>query len=277
MSFRMTRLQMVKEILSDIDADDVDTSDETVESRQVAILLESTYHNMMVSRNWPHLKRTMKLWDKNTDLQYDAGTLSNLHLTIPKSVKEIEFIHYDVGDTTWSWVTNEDPLLNTWVKSNNGKRQYRHIKPLLPEEFLHRGNKLDSSSSTVDVIVDVTGVEFLARNDTAPMYFTSFDDASVVFDSIDLSLDADGLVGEKTQCIVYKHVLWEDDDTFVPDMPNELFRILVEGAKSAASLRITQTADPKAEQEVIRQNRWMARKAKRIEGGINYPDYGRKR
>jgi hypothetical protein len=36
-------------------------------------------------------------------------------------------------------------------------------------------------------------------------------------------------------------------------------------------------ADQKAEQESGRQNKWLARKARRVAGGIQYPNYGRNR
>ena len=35
-------------------------------------------------------------------------------------------------------------------------------------------------------------------------------------------------------------------------------------------------ANPKAESEFTRQNRWLARKAWKLKGGIKYEDYGRK-
>ena len=70
---------------------------------------------------------------------------------------------------------------------------------------------------------------------------------------------------------------WSSADDFIPDLPENAFTALVEEAKSKAALRLAQKPDEKAEQEAGRQNRWLARRARRINGGIQYPNYGRKR
>src|SRR3546814_19833113 len=44
---------------------------------------------------------------------------------------------------------------------------------------------------------------------------------------------------------------------------------------SRAALRISQQPDQKAEQESLRQSKWLARKDKRVAGGIKFPNYGR--
>jgi len=70
---------------------------------------------------------------------------------------------------------------------------------------------------------------------------------------------------------------WLPADDFVPDLPDEAFMALIEESKSRASLKLNQVADQKSEQEAQRQRKWLARKARRVNNGILYPDYGRKR
>jgi hypothetical protein len=58
-------------------------------------------------------------------------------------------------------------------------------------------------------------------------------------------------------------------------LPEFAFTALIEEAKSRASFRLKQVVDQKAEQESARQNRWISRKSRRLNGGIQYPSYGR--
>jgi len=159
-------------------------------------------------------------------------------------------------------------------KTGATKRDYGSVEYLQPDHFLHKTNQMDSSASDVTVVTDGGGIEVLIKNDTAPTYYTSFDDECVVFDSYDSAVDTT-LQESKIQAMAYVMPEWSSADDFIPDLPENAFTALVEEAKSKASLRLAQKADEKAEQEAGRQNRWLARNARRVNGGIQYPDYGR--
>jgi len=58
---KRTLLDMVQEILSDIDSDEIESIDDTVESEQVVSILKSTYYAMMSNRDWPHLRRSIQI------------------------------------------------------------------------------------------------------------------------------------------------------------------------------------------------------------------------
>lgn len=66
------------------------------------------------------------------------------------------------------------------------------------------------------------------------------------------------------------------DDDFVPLMPVEAFSALVNEARSRCQYWLKDFQDVKSEQEAGRQNRWLARKAWTVSGGIKFPNYGRK-
>ena len=248
-----TVLEIVQEILSDIDGDSVDTYNETVESEQVYTIVKSSYFNLMASRMWPHLRQGVQL----TAL----GGTTPTHLSIDTKVKELCFLNYDISTAT------------------DTRKRYQAMKYLSVDEFLHKTNQEDDSSSDVDVVTDTSGIDIMIRNDQAPQYFTSFNDEELVLDSYDSSIAA-ALVSTRVQAQAYIIPVWDAlsaGDAYVPDIPEEAMRVLIEGAKSAAALRLTQVPDQKAEQEAVRQQRWLSRKARRIEGGLAYPDYGRKR
>lgn len=246
---RRNLLDMVQEILSDIDSDEVESIFDTVEAEQVATILKSTYYAMMNNRDWPHLRKSVQL---NGLGNPDQPT----HMKIAEEVKELCFIKY-----------NKE-------KNNATKKDYGDVTYLQPDHFLHKTNQEDSSSSDVRVVTDTGGIELLIRKDRAPTYYTSFNDENLVFDSYDEEVDTT-LQKSKVQAMAYVIPTWSPTDDFTPDLPEHAFTALVEEAKSKAALRLAQKADEKAEQEAGRQNRWLARQARRINGGIQYPDYGR--
>ncbi len=247
---KLTLLQIVQDILSDMDSDEVNSIDDTYESEQVAQIVKSTYYAMMSNRNWPHLKKL---------IQFDASgdTSQPTHMTLPDGLKELIFLNYnkvEYGDTA---------------------KNYQEIKYLSPDAFLRRCNLRDSDDDDVDTIQDDSGIELLILNDTAPTYYTTFDEEVVVFDSYDSEVDTT-LQASKVQALGYVFPEWSHVDSHVPDLPEEAFMALQEEAKSRAMFKLKQMTDSKAEQEATRQQRWLARKAWTVEGGVRYPNYGRR-
>lgn len=241
---------MVQEILSDMDSDLVESIFDTVESEQVVTILKSTYYAMMSNRDWPHLRRSIQI---SSSLDPNRPT----HMKLQDGIKELCFIKY-----------NKEKLDAT-------RKDFGDVKYLQPDHFLHKTNNEDSSSANVKIVKDFGGIDILVRTDRAPSYYTSFDDKYVVFDSYDSEVDTT-LQESKVQAMAYVMPTWVSGDGFIPDLPENAFTILVEEAKSKASYKLRQQMDEKAEQEAARQNRWMSRKARKVSGGLKYPDYGRK-
>lgn len=247
---KRTLLEMVQDIMNDSSSDFVNSIDDTEESQQVAQIVKSTYLAMMSNRNWEHLKRSVALTAYG-----DASRPT--YMKVVESIKELIYLNYNV------------------IKTGETRKNYQPMKYMEPDKFLMMANQLNNTASNVDLIIDPSGIEVMVRNDKAPQYYTSFDDNTIVFDSYDKSVDTT-LQGSKFQALAYIMPSWTHSDTFVPDLPAEAFSGLIEEAKSKASLKLTQEADQKAEQESVRQNRWLARKNWQVAGGIKYPDYGRK-
>lgn len=244
-------LDMVQEIQSDLDLDEVESIDDTMESEQIVIILKATYYSMISNRNWPHLRRSIQI-------EPYSDTARPTHMKIQDEIKELCFLNYNKATAT------------------DTRKKYEVVKYLQPDEFIHKTNQNDNSQPNVTTVTDPGGIELFVRNDTAPTYYTSFDDSTLVFDSYDSGVDS-SLQESKVQAQAYVIPSWSSSDSFIPDLPDDAFTALVEEAKSRASLRLRQVADQKAEQESGRQNRWLARKARRVAGGIQYPDWGRKR
>lgn len=248
---KYTLLEIVQEILSDMDSDEVNSIDDTVESQQVASIVRSAYMAIMSNRNWAHSRKLVNLVNSTTPAQ-------PTHMYLESPIKEMVYVNYNC-------VKPDQP----------SRRIYHTMKWLEPDAFLRRQNALNSDLSNVDVIQDPTGIELLIRNDKNPEYFTSFDDNALVFDSYLASVDGT-IQSSKVQACAYVMPTWTHLDDAVPDLPDEAFTLLIEEAKSRAMLRLKQVADQKSEQEARRQNQWLSRKQWRVNGGVKYPDYGRR-
>lgn len=246
---KMSLLDMVQDILSDMDSDEVNDIDDTTESLQVAQIIKSCYMEMVSNRNWPGHKRLMQL--------EHAGDLAKPnYLKLPESLKELEEFKYkSVVD--------------------NGVSKYIDVKFKYPDEFLSIVNSRDPNNENVKEVSDFGGSTLNILTNQDPMYWTSFDDKYLVTDSYNKAVDT-ALQRSKTQVQAVIFPSWERSNDFVPDLPPDAFSALLEEAKSTCFLRIKQMPDQKAEQKASRQNRWLARKAWRAHGGVRYDDYGRK-
>lgn len=247
---KMTLLDLTQDILNDMDSDEVNSIDDTVEAEQIAQIVKSTYYAMINNRNWPHTRQTVQVAPS-------GDTAMPTHMNVQEDIKELCFINYNK------------------IKFGETRKLYQPVKYLSPDDFLRVINLRNNDNPNIDVITDVTGVELLVKNDTSPTYFTSFDDEALVFDSYDSAVDS-ALQKSKVQAQAYVIPTWDPVDDFIPDLPAEAFTALLEESKSRAMLKLKQVQDVKAEQESARQQRWLSRKARRVGGGLRYPSYGRR-
>jgi hypothetical protein len=247
---KMSLLEMVQDILNDLDSDYVNSIDDTVESQQVSQILRTTYNELISNRNWPHLKKLVQL-------EASTSLAKPVFMKLVSGTKEVSSVRYDCkkdGETAERW---------------------KEIKYKTPEEFLHLTSSRDLDKDNVISVKDWSGNSLLIIDNKAPEFYTSFDDNWVVFDSYDKAVD-DTLKKSKSQCFCVIEPQWEQTDAFIPDLPEEAFAAFLAEAKSTSFYALKQMPNQKAEQIASRQQRWLSRKAWRVNGGLKYPDYGRK-
>ncbi len=248
---KQTLLEIVQDILSDMDSDEVNSLSDTFEAGQIATIVKNAFNAMISTRNWPHLRQLTSLISSNNA---DLPT----HMKLPEDIKELEYINYNVG---------EGPL--------DSKREYRLIRYMEPEEFLFRSNALDSTKEDVVIVNDPSGIEVLIQNNKKPEYWTSFDDEWIVFDSFDSTVSST-IEESRVQAMAYRSPQFIMADDYVPDLPSEAFPALLSKARSMAMYWIKQVTDELSEAERKRQQTWLSRKAWQARGGFSYPDYGRR-
>ena len=252
---KLSLLDIVQDVLNDIDSDEVNSIDDTVEAAQVAAIVKSTYFAMMSNRNWAHLRKPIQLIP-TTDLSQPT------QVYVKDEIKELIFINYDCRKTPYA---NPEGTKAAWVE----------MKWREPDDFLRITNSYNELDSNVLTVQTEGQLDIKIKTDVSPTIYTSFDDRTLIFNAYDRVRESN-LESTYFQAMAYVMPKWIPSDDFVPDLPDEAFSALVEECKSRASLKLRQVADQKSEQESVRQQKWLARKNRRIHNTLDYPNYGRR-
>ncbi len=246
-----TLLEITQDILSVMDGDEVNSINDTEESLQVAKTIVRTYNAIVSNSKWAHTRTGLTLVPH-------SDSSKPTHISVDDNVKELLFINYD--------------------KRKNGvvRSDYQKLTWKEPDDFLRLLNLRDESLSTVQTVIDDSGITLYIQNDKAPEYYTSFDDSNIIFDSFDSSVDST-IQESKIQAMGWIVPSLNLSDSAVPNLPPDAWAGFIEEATKKAQWWVRQMEDPVAEQESKRQRRWLSRKQWVVNGGIKYPDYGRKR
>ena len=242
---KRTLLQIVQNILSDMDSEDVNSISDSIEAEQIASVVRDVYYNMVSTRMIPEHQELVKL-----------VSLSNssrpTHFQVPDSVKRIDFIRYNISTT--------------------GDTEFKEIQYIEPLLFL----TLHQDGTNVDTVYDVNGeTPLLIRNDQMPTYYTSFDDLHIVMDSY--KSDTDQILAEnKTQALGHKIPTFTISDNFTPDLDEVLFPYLIAESKSTCFSLFKSGVDQKIEQAARRQKSYMQSDMYRVKKENKRPYYGRR-
>ena len=245
---KRTLLDMVQDILSDGDSDEVNSIADTVEAMQVARIIRTTYEEIISSRQWPHLSQLTTLTaasDVNTPTQF----------TMSDSVQYMEWLKYN--------------------KKTSTREMYDDVVYLQPQDFLKMTHARVSTNTNVQTVDDSTAGILLILNDKMPDYWTTFDDETIIMDSFDNTIDTT-LQASKVQAGAYVEPAFSLVDTYIPDLPSKSFSYLLAESKSVAFNTLFQEVNSKEEQKSRRQRIYTARNARSQNKAIRTPDFGRK-
>ena len=242
---KRTLLQIVQNILSDMDSEDVNSISDSIEAEQIASVVRDVYYNMVSTRMIPEHQELVKLVSL-------SNSARPTHFQVPDSVKRIDFIRYNVSTT-----------------SDTEFKEIQYIEPLL---FL----TLHQDGANVTTVYDVNGnTPLLIRNDQMPTYYTSFDDLHIVMDSY--KSDTDQILAEnKTQALGHKIPTFTISDNFTPDLDEVLFPYLLAESKSTCFSLFKSGVDQKIEQAARRQKSYMQSDMYREKKENKRPYYGRR-
>lgn len=253
---KMTLLEIVQEVLSSLDSDEVNSIADTTESMQVAYVVKRAYDDLVPHANLPELFTLFEL---------NAGSVSEpVKMTIPDSVANVLWVKYDKA-------TTDD--------ANVG---YKPVQFMDLYSFLDMQLGLDTTQTNVETMtltVDGSTLPFPYLNDKAPDWYTSYDDRTLIFDSFDEELETN-LVKNKTLCYGEKNITFSLTDSYVPVLDERQFPLLVNEAKALAWAELKQTQHARAERSAKRGwiNLQRSKEAVDHRPAIDrLPNYGRRR
>lgn len=212
---KMTLLEIVQSIASDMDSDYVNDVGESVEAEQLANIVKQSYYHL--------INNVLELPEHQEILTLTALADTNhpTYFLIPDAVKRIDLVRY-----------NTETLTDTDLR-------YEDVDYMPPAEFQWRVNQRKESDTAVVAYSDFNAGQLLIRNDKKPEWWTSFDDKYVVMDSYDSDTEAT-LQSSKLFCMGIKEPTWTLSNTFVPDLDVDFFPLLLNEAKRQAFVELKQ-------------------------------------
>lgn len=242
---KKTLLEIVKDILSDMDSEDINSISDTIEALQVAKVVESTFYDIIATREIPEHQSLIKL-TALSDSAYPT------HFVLEDEQAKIDAVWYDV--------------------SSDGSFKYRELKLLTPAEFLSLADSRGGNYTLVDD--KVAGTKLRILNNKMPNYYTSFDDEHIVVDSYDSTVDTT-LQNSKVRALGYTYPTFSISDAYTPDIDASMFPYLVQEAKSRAMSIYKGQIDQKIEQAARRQKVYVQNDKHRLARPDNRRQYGR--
>lgn len=226
MAIRYSLLDIVQRVLSSMDSDEVNSISDTTESLQVATCAETTYNDIIQGSDPPEDYRLF-------GLTASTNTAYPIVMYRPTSLESIGWIKYK----------------RTLSGSTDGKLYWTLITPILFDEFLKRQDglsTLDTHVSQMNLVLPNTTLQIMYRNDRSPDYYTTFDDNTVLFSSVDKAVD-DTLQTSKTLCYGQFSNQFLMVDQFIPTFDSQVHQLWLHETKALASAEMRQVSNTKAE------------------------------
>jgi hypothetical protein len=160
---------------------------------------------------------------------------------------------------------------DTWNKVKWIKYNKKEVEWLPPEVFN------DMITNRTEIAGSVNAAGYVINAD--PQYWTSYDDTYIIFDGYNSTVD-NTLHAAKSIAYGTQQAVWQQIDTFVPNIPEKFFPTLLAEAKSQAFVNLKQTSNAREERKATRGRMAMRNEAWRNENGeAKYNtkvNYGRK-
>ena len=223
---KLTLLEMVQSTLASMASDSVNSITDSDEALVVAEVAKDTYYEILSRDDWPFLKRAKPL-DAYGDTAYPV------FLKSPVPVAYIRNVRYNCRTST---ATSD---------------AYREIDYLEPDSFLDKIYQRSSNNSNVQTITMPDGIKIYVYNNKPPQFYTSFDDEVLVFDSYDSAVDTT-LQSSKSTSLVVEVPAWTQNDSFIPELPAQMFPMLLAEVKAAAHQYLKQQGSPTDAKRALR-------------------------
>lgn len=220
---RMTLLEMTQNILNAIKGDNVNSIGDTPQAQSIAEEIKTAYYVLLEQQDQPYQKEAIQILASQ-----DPNRPT--HMQVPENVKQL-----------------------LWIKYNDlesGTNNWTDVEYLDPEDFLLRSLGMANQTGVLEV-TDFSDAKLYISTNSAPRYYTTFDEQWLVFDSYNNSLE-DTLQETNTLSWAYTVPEWRMEDSFRPKLRVDLFPLLLAEAKAAVFPNQKQVASAKDEQRARR-------------------------
>lgn len=200
-----TLLEIVQDILSDADGDEVNSIGDTVESEQLATIIKNEFLDIADNMDLEHHKETVALTA--------TGSSTPATMTRPEGLYDIAWIMYDKRAAA-----GDDP-------------SFDDVHYLPTKDFIKIVSSLNASDTTVDTQT-LNGVVYNCYNDRAPTYYTFINGYdTIVFDAYDSALETNLQASKSIANGIQRPTLTIADST-VPDLPQHQMSLLKNRARA---------------------------------------------
>ena len=227
----------------------ISTIDDGIESQQVASIAEKVFYDLNndVFGN--------SQLESLVQLEALADSTKPNYLRLPDAAADIKHdaVMYDISDDV-------------------AEIEMKEIEYMTPLDFLELIGK-KKASTTNQIVTDFGGYRMTIDNDTAPQYYTSFNDEHLVFDSFNSTVDST-LQSGKSGVITQLQRSFTQSDTYVIDFPEWFHTTYLNQVMAEASAALREEPLPSIAR-MARIGIIKARKKNRIGEREHTIDYGR--
>lgn len=221
---------MTQSILSSMSSDEVNSISDTTESLQIAEILKQTYFNILARSKLPMQQEMFQLDDSTDPTQ-------PVLMYRPNNVAKMDWIKYFDNS------------------SSSAPPEYKYVTILPVTQFVDMVNSFNTDETDVESFTFTANGKsftFNYKNAKQPQFCTAIENYYIIFDGFDSSIETT-LQATNTQCWGEVLPIWSNTDTFIPDLDDQQFPLLLNEAKALAFYELKQQPHAKAEQEARRQ------------------------
>lgn len=232
---KMTLLDLTQNILSRMSSDEVNSIGDSTESQQVVNIIKNKYFDIVNRVKLPEHEQLVQL-DPSLD------TTSPVLMYVPDGIADIKWLKY----------------FNSDVSEGQPAPGYIYVTILAPAQFIDMVNSFNPDESNVESFTFIdnsngfsSSYDFYYKNDRQPTYCTIISNYYVVFDSFDNTQDST-LQSSKTMAWGRIIPSFQMVDSFIPNLAEEQFQLLLNEATALAFYELKQQPHQLAMQEANR-------------------------
>lgn len=245
---RKTHLEIVQNILSALDSDEVNSISDTTESTQVSLLVQQVYYDLATDLDLPEREGVFQLSQEDGASDPDQPIL----MQVPSTCVRISWLKYN----------NADP-------DEDDNADYLPVEYVPFKDFveMQRGLANGSNTNVAEMTFENSAEEefkIMYRTDKMPQWYSALGNI-IIFDSLDTDIE-DTLETGNTLCGGIVYPTYDLADDFEPDLSPTEFSYFINKAKTRAFAEIKQAQNQESASEARRQKIVVQKRKHRIPG-----------